>query len=55
MSRTSKRLSKVRVTLLDSYRTASVLIRKHGDDADLVAAERADNFLEAGDIGGSAV
>ena len=40
---------------LDIYRTASVLIREHGDEAELVAAQRADSFLEAGDIDGSAV
>jgi len=40
---------------LDIYRTASVLIREHGDEADLVAAVRADSFLEAGDMDGSAV
>ena len=40
---------------LDIYRTASVLIREHGDEADLVAAMRADSFLEAGDMAGSAV
>jgi hypothetical protein len=40
---------------LDIYRTASVLIREHGDEADLVAAQRADSFLEAGDANGSAV
>jgi hypothetical protein len=40
---------------LDIYRTASVLIREHGDEADLVAAERADSFLEAGDVDGCAV
>ncbi len=40
---------------LDIYRTASALIREHGDEADLVAAERADSFLEAGDVAGSAV
>ena len=38
---------------LDIYRTASVLIREHGEEADLVAAERADSFLEAGDMDGS--
>ncbi len=42
-------------TDLDIYRTASVLIREHGDEADLVAAERADSFLDAGDMAGSAV
>ena len=40
---------------LDIYRTASVLIREHGDEADLVAAMRADEFLDKGDIDGSAV
>ncbi len=30
---------------LDIYRTASVLIRDYGDEADLVAAMRADSFL----------
>lgn len=40
---------------LDIYRTASVLIREHGDEASLVAAQRADSFLEAGDIGGLAI
>ena len=40
---------------LDIYRTASVLIREHGDQADLVAAERADGFLEAGDVDGCSV
>jgi hypothetical protein len=40
---------------IDIYRTASVLIREHGEGADLVAAERADCFLEAGDMAGSAI
>ena len=40
---------------LDIYRTASVLIREHADEADLVATERADGFLEAGDMAGSVV
>jgi len=40
---------------LDIYRTASVLIRELGEEADLVAAQRADSFLEAGDMAGSAV
>jgi len=40
---------------LDIYRTASVLIREYGDEADLVAAQRADEFLEKGDMAGSAV
>ena len=40
---------------LDIYRTASVLIKEHGEEADLVAAQRADGFLEAGNMAGSAV
>ncbi len=40
---------------LNIYRTASVLIREHGDEADLVAAQRADEFLDRGDMAGSAV
>jgi hypothetical protein len=40
---------------LDIYRTASVLIREHGEEADLVAAQRADSFFEVGDIDGSAI
>jgi Family of unknown function (DUF6961) len=39
---------------IDIYRTASALIRAHGDEADHVAAERAKSFLEAGDADGSA-
>jgi hypothetical protein len=40
---------------LDIYRTASVLIREHGDEADFVAAQRADSFLEAGDFDGQMI
>jgi hypothetical protein len=40
---------------LDIYRTASILIRDLGDEADLVAAQRADSFFEAGDVDGSAI
>jgi hypothetical protein len=40
---------------LDIYRTTSVLMREHGDETDLVAAMRADEFLEKGDVDGSAV
>jgi hypothetical protein len=43
------------ISNLDIYRTANVLIREHGDEADLVVAERADSFLQAGDMTGSAV
>ena len=37
-------------TDLDIYRTAAVLIREHGEEADLVAAQRADKFLEDGKL-----
>jgi len=37
---------------LDIYRTASVLIREHGGDADLEAAQRADAMLEKGCLDG---
>jgi hypothetical protein len=40
---------------IDIFRAASVLIQEHGNEADLVAAQRADSFLEAGDIDGLAV
>ncbi len=35
---------------LDIYRTANVLIREHGEDAALEAAQRADAMLEKGAI-----
>ncbi len=38
---------------IDIYRTTNVLIREHGDEAYLVAAERAGSFIDAGDIYGS--
>lgn len=40
---------------LDIYRSAAVLVREHGEDADLEAARRADAFLEKGDTGGQRV
>ena len=40
---------------LDIYRTANVLIREHGEDAALEAAQRADAMLERGDMEGAAV
>ena len=40
---------------LDIYRTASVLIREHGEDAALEAAQRADAMLEKGAIDGQRV
>ena len=35
---------------LDIYRSANVLIREHGEDATIVAAQRADAMLERGDL-----
>ena len=40
---------------LDIYRTANVLIREHGEDASLEAAQRADAMLEKGCLGGQRV
>ena len=40
---------------LDIYRSASVLIKRHGQDAPIHAAMRADAMLEKGDLGGLAV
>jgi hypothetical protein len=40
---------------LDIYRTANVLIREHGEDAALEAAQRADAMLEKGYLDGQRV
>ena len=40
---------------LDIYRTANVLIREHGEDAALEAAQRADAMLEKGSVDGQRV
>ena len=40
---------------LDIYRTANVLIREHGDDAALEAAQRAAARLEKGSLDGQRV
>ena len=40
---------------LDIYRSASVLIRQHGEDSPTEAAMRADAMLERGDLDGYAV
>ena len=40
---------------LDIYRTATALIREHGQDAPIHAAMRADALLAAGDVDGYAV
>ena len=39
----------------DIYRSAKLLIDRHGDDAVIEAAMRADKMLEAGDLDGQAV
>ncbi len=39
---------------LDIYRAANALIKKHGKDAPIHAAMRADAMLEAGDLDGVA-
>ncbi len=40
---------------LDVYRAAHLLIGRHGDDAPIEAAMRADELMEAGDMEGEAV
>ncbi len=40
---------------LDIYRAANVLIKRHGPDAPIHAAMRADAMLEAGDLDGVSV
>ena len=40
---------------LDIYRSANVLIQKHGEDAPILAAMRADELMETGDMEGRAV
>ncbi len=40
---------------LDIYRSANVLVKRHGQDAPIEAAMRADAMLEAGDLDGLAV
>ncbi len=40
---------------LDIYRSAHVVVRRHGEDAPIEAATRADAMLEKGDLRGYAV
>ncbi len=40
---------------LDIYRSAQVLVKRHGQDAPIHAAMRADAMLEKGDMNGYAV
>ncbi len=39
----------------DIYRSAQVLVKRHGEDAPIEAAMRADAMLEKGDLDGYAV
>ena len=40
---------------LDIYRSANILVKRHGQDAPIHAAMRADELLEKGDLDGYAV
>ncbi|MDX1424367.1 MAG: hypothetical protein R3322_14580 [Kiloniellales bacterium] len=40
---------------IDIYRTASALLREHGDDADLVATRRAEAMGATGSLNGQRV
>jgi hypothetical protein len=43
------------VTDPDIFRAAKLLVDKHGEDAPIWAAQRADKLLDEGDMEGSAV
>ena len=43
------------ITNLDIYRSATVLLSRHGDAASLHTANRADEMLDAGDMDGRAL
>ncbi len=47
--------SKAMTSDLDIYRSAKLLIGKHGEDAPIFAAMQADKCLEGGDLDGKAV
>ncbi len=40
---------------LDIYRSANILVKRHGEDAPIHAAMRADAMLEGGDLDGCAM
>ena len=40
---------------LDIWRAANLLIRQHGENAEIIAAHRADELLERGDLDGEVV
>ena len=39
---------------IDIWRAATLVIRRHGEDAEIEAAKRADQMLERGDLDGHA-
>ncbi len=43
------------ISAIDIYRSANVLVKRHGQDAPIHAAMRADAMLEKGDLDGYAV
>ena len=40
------------IPAIDIYRSAQVLVKQHGEDAPILAAMRADELLEMGDVEG---
>ncbi len=42
----------IRIADLDIYRSAQVLVKRHGEDAPMEAAMRADAMLDKGDLDG---
>lgn len=40
---------------IDIWRAADLLVKRHGDDAAMVAAQRADELLARGDIDGQRI
>jgi hypothetical protein len=40
---------------IDIWRAANLVIQQHGDDAEIVAAQRADELLDRGDCDGQLV
>jgi hypothetical protein len=48
-------LARMTVTDLDIWRAANILLKRHGDEAAVVAAQRADALLSAGDVEGEIV
>ncbi len=51
MNNTQQRM----LTNLDIYRSANVLMKRHGEDAPIEAAMRADAMLAKGDLDGYAI